>query len=121
MAVNAEAYESVPPRWQSGIDKISLKKNLLRLQEVSVRDLFESIGKLAASIQAIFAAPLHYVYHQQFKAPSFSTKKELRCNSISVDPGQRGVKLVDSQPIRTLETFDLEIKTDVSRPGGGGM
>jgi hypothetical protein len=48
---------------------------LLALHEVSVRDLSQLIGKLTASIQAIFPAPLHYRYLQHLKHQALAQQK----------------------------------------------
>ena len=45
----------------------SLCRTLLGQQLVSVRDLSQLIGKLKASIQAVFPAPLHYRHLQHLK------------------------------------------------------
>ena len=45
----------------------SLCRTLLGQQLVSVRDLSQLIGKLTASIQAVFPAPLHYRHLQHLK------------------------------------------------------
>ena len=76
---------------------------LLALPEVSVRDLSQLIGKLTASIQAIFPAPLATLPSPPAsQTPSFSTTKGLRCNNTSVDRGQGGITLVVS-PSECLE------------------
>ncbi len=48
---------------------------LLALHEVSVRNLSQFIGKLTASIQAIFPAPLHYRYLQHLKHQALAQQK----------------------------------------------
>ena len=48
---------------------------LLALPKVSVRDLSQLIGKLTASIQAIFPAPLHYLHLQHLKHQALALRK----------------------------------------------
>ena len=59
-------YDSAPARLQGGGDQTRCSKILLH-HEVSVRELFKLIGKLTASVQAIFPAPLHYRHLQNLK------------------------------------------------------
>ena len=101
---------------------------LLALPEVSVRDLFQLIGKLTASIQAIFPAPLHYRHLQHLKHQALAlATKGLRCNNTSVDRGQRGITLVVSHLNawngRALlhHPPDIVIETEASRTGWGAV
>ena len=64
--VNTQAMTLLLPN--SKVESIKSHCNyLLALPEVSVRDLSQLIGKLTASIQAIFPAPLHYRHLQHLK------------------------------------------------------
>ena len=64
--VNTQAVTLLLPN--SKVESIKSHCNyLLALPEVSVRDLSQLIGKLTASIQAIFPAPLHYRHLQHLK------------------------------------------------------
>ena len=50
--------------------------NLIACDEVSVRELSQLIGRLTASIQAIFSAPLHYRHLQHLKHQALAQRKE---------------------------------------------
>ena len=50
--------------------------NLIACDEVSVRELSQLIGRLTASIQAIFPAPLHYRHLQHLKHQALAQRKE---------------------------------------------
>ena len=50
----------------------TLRSTLLSQRDVSVRELSRLIGKLTASIQAVFPAPLHYRNLQQLKHQALS-------------------------------------------------
>ena len=100
---------------------------LLARQDVSVRELSQLIGKLTASIQAIFPAPLHYRSLQHLKhqalaqqkgfdatiALSSEAREELHWWSAHLD-AWNGRALLRPAP-------DLVIETDASRKGWGAV
>jgi hypothetical protein len=49
--------------------------NLIARHDVSVRELSQLIGRLTASIQAIFPAPLHYRHLQHLKLQALAQRK----------------------------------------------
>ena len=99
---------------------------MLLYHEVSVRELSQLIGKLTASIQAIFPAPLHYRHLQDLKhkalarfghfdattALSTEAKDELQWWLAHLN-AWNGRALVRPSP-------DVIIETDASRTGWGG-
>ena len=101
--------------------------DLLALQEVSVRDLSQLIGKLTASIQAIFPGPLHYRHLQHLKHQALAqrrsydsttplsneAKEELRWWLAHLN-AWNGRALLHPPP-------DIVIETDASRTGWGAV
>ena len=100
---------------------------LLARQDVSVRELSQLIGKLTASIQAIFPAPLHYRSLQHLKHQALAQQKgfdatiflsseareELHWWSAHLD-AWNGRALLHPAP-------DLVIETDASKKGWGAV
>ena len=72
--VNIQAMTLLLPDWKVESMK-SHCSYLLELHEVSVKDLSQLIGKLTASIQAIFPAPLHYRHLQHLKHQALAQQK----------------------------------------------
>ena len=122
-------YDSAPARLQGGGDQIPLFQMMKMLlhHEVSVRELSQLIGKLTASIQAIFPAPLHYWHLQNLKhktlarfghfdattALSTEAKDELQWWLAHLN-AWNGRALLRPSP-------DVIIETDASRSGWGAV
>ena len=62
--------------------------DLLALQEVSVRDLSQLIGKLTASITSHIPSPFALRSSSASETPGFSPTKELRFHNTSIERGQ---------------------------------
>ena len=96
----------------------TLCSTLLSQRDVSVRVLSQLIGKLTASIQAVFPAPLHYRNLQQLKHQALSGK-ELRFPDTSLNRGHSRTSMVASTS-RCMERFGgLFVKA--SEPGACGL
>ena len=111
-------------------NKYSIKAHcthLLALHEVSVRELSQLIGKLTASIQAIFPAPLHYRHLQHLKHQALALRKGYDATiALSIEAREElrwwlahlsawnGRALLHPSP-------DLVIETDASRSGWGAV
>ena len=103
----------------------SLCRTLLGQQLVSVRDLSQLIGKLTASIQAVFPAPLHYRHLQHLK--NLGLAKGSGHDPCSPPPTRSEVgNPVVASPPRSMERQshpeltpppDLVIETDASKVG----
>ena len=101
--------------------------HLLALHEVSVWELSQLIGKLTASIQAIFPAPLHYRHLQHLKHQALALRKGYDATiALSIEAREElrwwlahlsawnGRALLHPSP-------DLVIETDASRSGWGAV
>ena len=124
--VNTQAMTLLLPN--SKVESIKSHCNyLLALLEVSVRDLSQLIGKLTASIQAIFPAPLHYRHLQHLKHQALALRKGYDATiPLSIEAREElhwwlahlnawnGRALLHPPP-------DIVIETDVSRTGWGAV
>ena len=86
-------YASASARLQSGVNKIPLRRSL-----GSVRDLFQLIGNLRASIQAIFPAPLHYRHLQDLKHQALVQRRGYMIVQYLCRTRPRGTTLVVGPP-----------------------
>ena len=105
----------------------SLCRTLLGQQLVSVRDLSQLIGKLTASIQAVFPAPFHYRHLQHLKNQGLAkgsgydsclplsreAREEIQWWLVDLE-AWNGRAILSSPP-------DLVIETDVSKVGWGAV
>ena len=105
----------------------SLCRTLLGQQLVSVRDLSQLIGKLTASIQAVFPAPLHYRHLQHLKNQGLAkgsgydsclplsreAREEIQWWLVHLE-AWNGRAILSSPP-------DLVIETDASKVGWGAV
>ena len=105
----------------------SLCRTLLGQQLVSVRDLSQLIGKLTASIQAVFPAPLHYRHLQHLKHQGLArgsgydsclplsreAREEIQWWLVHLE-AWNGKAILSSPP-------DLVIETDASKVGWGAV
>ena len=104
-----------------------LCRTLLGQQLVSVRDLSQLIGKLTASIQAVFPAPLHYRHLQHLKNQGLAKGSGYdSCLPLSREAREEiqwwlvhlkawnGRAILSSPP-------DLVIETDASKVGWGAV
>lgn len=111
--------------------KVTNIKNLctqmMALKVVTVRDVARLIGKLTASIQAIFPAPLHYRQLQSLKNQALQSGGTYD-TQISLNPACREELLwwvahLDAWNGRAIFTPqpDLVIETDASKQGWGAI
>ena len=124
--VNAQAMTLLLPN--SKVESIKSHCNyLLAFPEVSVRHLSQLIGKLTASIQAIFPAPLHYRHLQHLKHQALALRKGYDATiPVSIEAREElhwwldhlnawnGRALLHPPP-------DIVIETDASRTGWGAI
>ena len=105
----------------------TLCSTLLSQRDVSVRELSRLIGKLTASIQAVFPAPLHYRNLQQLKHQALSRDRSfdsrISLSIEAIDELRWWLAHLDAWNGRTLlhPSPDLIIKTDASRLGCGAV
>ena len=101
-----------------------LCSQMLSQTELTVRDI---IGKLIASIQAIFPAPLHYRQLQSLKNIALQSGGELQHESQPQSCMSRGSAVVEStpecleRPSHITPPPDLVIETDASQQGWGAV
>ena len=105
----------------------TLCSTLLSQRDVSVRELSRLIGKLTASIQAVFPAPLHYRNLQQLKHQALSRDRSfdsrISLSIEAIDELRWWLAHLDAWNGRALlhPSPDLIIKTDASRLGCGAV
>ncbi len=98
---------------------------IMSLKEVTVRDIARLIGKLTASIQAIFPAPLHYRQLQSLKNKALQSKGTydtlVSLNQACREELQWWLAHLDAWNGRAILTPppDLVIETDASKQGWG--
>ena len=101
----------------------TLCSTLLSQRDVSVRELSQLIGKLTASIQAVFPAPLHYRHLQQLKHQALSRDRNFDSRILlsveAIDELRWWLAHLDAWNGRALlhPSPDLIIETDGSRMG----
>ena len=120
-------YDSAPARLQSEFNQDALFNSSISTRCFSTGTISRLIGKLTASIQAVFPAPLHYRNLQQLKHQALSRDRsfdsriplsieaidELRWWLAHLD-AWNGLALLHPSP-------DLIIETDASRMGWGAV
>ena len=105
----------------------TLCSTLLSQRDVSVRELSRLIGKLTASIQAVFPAPLHYRNLQQLKHQALSRDRSfdsrIPLSIEATDELRWWLAHLDAWNGRALlhPSPDLIIETDASRMGWGAV
>ena len=105
----------------------TLCSTLLSQRDVSVRELSRLIGKLTASIQAVFPAPLHYRNLQQLKHQALSRDRSfdsrISLSIEAIDELRWWLAHLDAWNGRALlhPSLDLIIETDASRMGWGAV
>ncbi len=98
---------------------------IMSQKEVTVRDIVRLIGKLTASIQAIFPAPLHYRQLQSLKNKALQSKGTydtlVSLNQACREELQWWLAHLDAWNGRAILTPppDLVIETDASKQGWG--
>ena len=104
----------------------TLCSTLLSQRDVLVRELSQFIGKLTASIQAVFPAPLHYRNLQQLKHQALSRDRSfdsrIPLSTEAIDELRWWLAHLDAWNGRALlhPSPGLIIETDASRMGWGG-
>ena len=105
----------------------TLCSTLLSQRDVSVRELSQLIGKLTASIQAVFPAPLHYRNLQQLKHQALGQDRNfdsrIPLSVEAIDELRWWLAHLDAWNGRALlhPSPDLIIETDASWMGWGAV
>jgi hypothetical protein len=93
-------------------------RQLLNLEQISLRELSKFLGLLTSSIQAVFPAPLHYRHLQRLKNVGLGTLNSYEALVVLNPQAKEEIVWWNGRAL-FHKPVDLIIETDASRKGWG--
>jgi hypothetical protein len=93
-------------------------RQLLNLEQISLRELSKFLGLLTSSIQAVFPAPLHYRHIQRLKNVGLGTLNSYEALVVLNPQAKEEIVWWNGRAL-FHKPVDLIIETDASRKGWG--